>query len=230
MLKFRMKLSLVVAQRPMYKPGGTRGEAWGAQTTLLPICSFLCYICVHLLNTYGNISQNNTIGYSNSELLSWHSPSMTSKQFWSGVGAVASNLWPLLQILLTVSAAAAQGPLLTLHVLQFYDFHLGAPPSAVDARGHMWVLKGPTTSAADLGAGHPLGAPAVCGWGAHSHRHRCRGCHCGNWLAVARGGECWVLGVVGTGAPGARTVPAARGGPFSRNLKGVSAWPIGRWP
>lgn len=128
------------------------------------------------------------------------------------------------------SAAAAQGPLLTLHVLQFYDFHLGAPPSAVDARGHMWVLKGPTTSAADLGAGHPLGAPAVCGWGAHSHRHRCRGCHCGNWLAVARGGECWVLGVVGTGAPGARTVPAARGGPFSRNLKGVSAWPIGRWP
>lgn len=39
------------------------------QITLLYIRSFVYYICVHLLNIYRNISQNNTISYSNNELL-----------------------------------------------------------------------------------------------------------------------------------------------------------------
>lgn len=80
MLKFKTTLSLVVAQRPMHKWAGGAAAASPlptlgagvekAQITLLYIRSFVYYICVHLLNIYRTISQNNTIGYSNAKLLS----------------------------------------------------------------------------------------------------------------------------------------------------------------
>lgn len=80
--------------------------------TLLYIRSFVYYICVHLLNIYKNISQNNTIGYSNSELPSWYSTS-NSKQFSSsssgGVWGGFQSLASLLQILLTLSWSRCPG-------------------------------------------------------------------------------------------------------------------------
>lgn len=62
---------------------GRSGEAPGHR-----LYSISMYItCVHLLNIYRNISQNNTINYSNNELLSHNSKQFSSSsQFWKEVG------------------------------------------------------------------------------------------------------------------------------------------------
>lgn len=76
----------------MYTGGGTpvvsllrgrSGEAPGHR-----LYSISMYItCVHLLNIYRNISQNNTINYSNNELLSHNSKQFSSSsQYWKEVG------------------------------------------------------------------------------------------------------------------------------------------------
>lgn len=118
MLKFKTKLSLVVAQRSMYNSGGALrrpphrllwGQWWRRPTShyFISVRSFVYYICVHLLNIYRTISQNNTIGYSNAELLFWCAHLCNSKQFSSsslgvGVGGFQS-LASLHQILLILS-------------------------------------------------------------------------------------------------------------------------------
>lgn len=77
----------------MYTGGGTpvvsplrgrSGEAPGHR--LYSISTYIT--CVHLLNIYRNISQNNTINYSNNELLSHNSKQFSlSSQYWKEVGA-----------------------------------------------------------------------------------------------------------------------------------------------
>lgn len=77
---------------------GRSGEAPGHR-----LYSISMYItCVHLLNIYRNISQNNTINYSNNELLSHNSKAVLFKQSVlergggrGGAGRGFSNLWPL---------------------------------------------------------------------------------------------------------------------------------------
>lgn len=107
---FKTRLSFVAAQRPMYTGErtavvsplwGRSGEAPGDR--LYNISMYIT--CVHLLNIYRNISQNNTISYSNNELLSHNSKQLSSSsQFWKEVGGGAfQSLASLLQILITLS-------------------------------------------------------------------------------------------------------------------------------
>lgn len=82
--------------------GGRSGEAPGHR-----LYSISMYItCVHLLNIYRNISQNNTINYSNNELLSHNSKAVLFKQsvLERGGGRVFffQSLASLLQILITL--------------------------------------------------------------------------------------------------------------------------------
>lgn len=156
----------------------------------------------------------------------------------------ASNLWPLCFRFYSPSVGApAPGPLLTFHVLQLYDFHLGIPPLAPDVKRHVGVLKQPVVSLrvvpvarAETPSGVPTGpGPGGRRW-VHGNSHGRRGRHSGDGLAVAgrraaHGSECWVPRVVRTGSPGARTVPIARARmPVSRNFKSVSARSVGGWP
>lgn len=143
----------------------------------------------------------------------------------------------------TSVGAAAPGPLLTLHVLQLYDFHLGVPPLAPDVKRHVGVLKQPLVSLGIVPvarAQSPSGAPRRAGpgggRGVYGNSHRRRGRHSGDGLAVAgrraaHGSERGVPRVVRTGSPGARAVPIARAGmPVSRNFESISARSVGGWP
>lgn len=92
----------------------------------------------------------------------------------------------------TLVGATAPGPLLTLHVLQLNDFHLGIPPLAPDIKRHMGVLKQPGVSlgvALVAWAEPPAGVPTGPGGGrgVHSDGHGGRGRHGGDGLAVAGG-------------------------------------------
>lgn len=66
-----------------------------AQIALLYIRSFVYYICVHLLNIYRTISQNNTIGYSNAELLSGCACLWNSKRFSSSSSGARGGGLPI---------------------------------------------------------------------------------------------------------------------------------------
>lgn len=75
---------MYTGESPVVSPlWGRSGEAPGHR-----LYSISMYItCVHLLNIYRNISQNNTINYSNNELLSHNSKQFSSSsQFWKEVG------------------------------------------------------------------------------------------------------------------------------------------------
>lgn len=143
----------------------------------------------------------------------------------------------------TSVGAAAPGPLLTLHVLQLDDLHLGIPPLAPDVERHMGVLKEPVVSLrivlrawVEAPSGVPTGPRPRGRRSVHSDSHGRRGRHGGDGLTVAGhgaagGSEGWVPRVVGTSSPGAHTVPIARARmPFSRNFESVSARSVGGWP
>lgn len=104
MLKFTSKLSLVVAHDHCTNREGPHY-----------FTSLLYYRCVHLLNIYRNISQNDTIGYSNNTLLFWCSqdghelPTLLFKQFWKEVGRDFPSLASLLPILLNLSWSCCPG-------------------------------------------------------------------------------------------------------------------------
>lgn len=117
----------------------------------------------------------------------------SSLQAVRGGGGGASNLWPLcFRFDSPLVGATAPGPLLTLHVLQLNDFHLGIPPLAPDIKRHMGVLKQPGVSlgvALVAWAEPPAGVPTGPGGGrgVHSDGHGGRGRHGGDGLAVAGG-------------------------------------------
>ena len=145
----------------------------------------------------------------------------------------------------TSVGAAAVASLLTFHVLQLNDLHLGFPPLTPDIKRHMGVLKQPMVSLgvvlvawAKPASGVPTGPRPRGGRRMHGNSHGRRGRHGGNGLAVAghgaaHGSERWVVmpRVVRTGSPGARAVPITRARmPFSRNFESVSARFIWRRP
>lgn len=111
----------------------------------------------------------------------------------------------------TSVGAASPGPLLTLHVLQLNDFHLGVPPLAPDVKRHVGVLEQPSVSlgvALEARAETPSEVLSRPGRGVHGNSHGSGSRHSGDGLAVAghgaaQGSGRWVPRFVRTGPPGA---------------------------